>query len=425
MEKNKVYIRTDDGNTKLPYGLAMGLGLDVDGLSPKEVWEVLKEYGVYPYDAFNSLENGESGGQITEKVKEESGSKDISYPMKAIIQSSMMKPKEDGSFEFSGYNLSVDDLYKLEEGTVITGIDKYGDSFKYTKTAIPGKLLDENGEKVAAYDAGIVIQGAKGKVNARFVEHSKEEVKDKTKGKNAATNDEIMVQVEERMGQFEGARKYSSAREADEALREECGDIWKSLPEGQKNSLYEYTGIAYEDINNSLVGKNNVFSSQEENIQNMTDAIQKSELSRDTVLYRGVGNGGFAAMFGLTREDASMIDAEDLVGLTGTNEGFSSCGSSSGTGFTTSPVQMRVLCPKGTKAIYAEPWSENGDGSGIDWDGEESQNSFSNEDETILQRGTQFQIIRARRDAMNMYIDVAVISQKPKELKELKRKYGW
>lgn len=43
------------GNTKLPYGIAKGYGLDTTGKTPREVWDMLKGYGVTPENEYKKL----------------------------------------------------------------------------------------------------------------------------------------------------------------------------------------------------------------------------------------------------------------------------------------------------------------------------------------------------------------------------------
>lgn len=53
-----------DGNTTIPYGIAKGEGIDTKGLSPKEVWKILKKMGYSPKAAYKALTEGKTGKQI-------------------------------------------------------------------------------------------------------------------------------------------------------------------------------------------------------------------------------------------------------------------------------------------------------------------------------------------------------------------------
>jgi hypothetical protein len=86
-----------------------------------------------------------------------------------------------------------------------------------------------------------------------------------------------------------------------------------------------------------------------------------------------------------------------------------SCGSAKGKGF--SGYIFNIYCPKGTKMMYAEPFSRYGKGSKINWDGISKQASFGYEDETIIQRGTTFKVIKVEKKGGNIYFDLDVVSQ--------------
>jgi hypothetical protein len=99
-----------------------------------------------------------------------------------------------------------------------------------------------------------------------------------------------------------------------------------------------------------------------------------------------------------------------------TDQGFVSCGSTRGSGF--KGYIFNVYCPKGTKMMYAEPFSHYGDGDGMRWDdnilrrdGISKQLSFDYEDETIIQRGTTFRVIKVEKKGVDIFFDVDVVDQ--------------
>jgi hypothetical protein len=61
--------------------------------------------------------------------------------------------------------------------------------------------------------------------------------------------------------------------------------------------------------------------------------------------------------------------------------------------------------------MYAEPFSRFGNGAGLDWSGIAKQASFGYEDETIIQRGTTFKVVKVEKKGGNTYFDLEVISQ--------------
>ena len=61
LEYNPPTIEVVDANEegsaryRLPYGLAKGLGLSTEGMTPREVWEMLKGHGVTPENEYDKL----------------------------------------------------------------------------------------------------------------------------------------------------------------------------------------------------------------------------------------------------------------------------------------------------------------------------------------------------------------------------------
>ena len=58
--------------------------------------------------------------------------------------------------------------------------------------------------------------------------------------------------------------------------------------------------------------------------------------------------------------------------------------------------------------MYAEPFSNFGNGSGVNWDGIQGQKSFSQEFEVILQRGAKYKITHIDKKNGRIYIDMEV-----------------
>jgi hypothetical protein len=61
--------------------------------------------------------------------------------------------------------------------------------------------------------------------------------------------------------------------------------------------------------------------------------------------------------------------------------------------------------------MYAEPFSHYGDGAGLKWNGISKQAGFGYEDETIIQRGTTFRVIKVEKKGGDTYFDLEVVSQ--------------
>lgn len=221
-----------------------------------------------------------------------------------------------------------------------------------------------------------------------------------------------------------------SPKEADAALREGTGEVWRNASDKEKDAIYDYTG-SYHKFNEPLRGieyGTNAYKgvggtdlnagrmNNGEKLNAMTDIIDKCTYDQDMWLQRGCRYEGMDKFFNC---DLSLLISgtqeeleRELLGTTPTEYGFMSCGSSKGRGFSGS-ILLNVYAPSGTKMMYVEPFSQFGNGSGRRWDGKSTQSSFGGELETILQQGTQFRITKIERHGSGgtIYFDLEVIDQ--------------
>ncbi len=228
-----------------------------------------------------------------------------------------------------------------------------------------------------------------------------------------------------------------STKEADDVLRDVSGQVWKAAPKVEKDAIYEYTS-SYSKFNeplrgieygtNAVKGVGNIDfdtigtsyggykpGQVRKQINAMTDIIEKSTYDFDIWLQRGCDYRGMDSFFEISMSDlqnASQAELEKLLlGKTVTDYGFFSCGVSKGKGFSHKPIIMNVYPPKGTKMMYAEPFSAFGNGSGRSWDGVAKQSTFGSESEIILQQGTSFRITKVEKTGGKLYVDIEVILQ--------------
>lgn len=215
------------------------------------------------------------------------------------------------------------------------------------------------------------------------------------------------------------AKAYSQPKQADKDLRKKTGEVWKTLTDGQKKSLYDYTGGFFMDINHSLRSGHGTVQNKSK-ASDITTAISKSKTQEDMWLYRGVGLEAIPNMFGLDLEKIQKNGIGSIVGMSGSDDGFMSCGTTASTGYgDVTDVNMKIFVPKGSEALYAEPFSKYGSNPDAkNWNGESDQTYFSSEMETILQRGSHFQCTKAYydEDKKKYSIEVAVTGQEYKEL---------
>lgn len=145
----------------------------------------------------------------------------------------------------------------------------------------------------------------------------------------------------------------------------------------------------------------------------MTDIIERSDYDFDIWVNRGVSLNGMDKFFGIDPGDFCLSESElaaKLIGTTPTEYGFMSTGVAKGKGFS-GDIKLNIYCPRGTKMMYAEPFSAFGNGAGSSWDGISKQYSFGRESEMILQRGTQFRVTKVEKSGGTWYIDMDVIGQ--------------
>lgn len=205
-----------------------------------------------------------------------------------------------------------------------------------------------------------------------------------------------------------------NTKDADDVLRAKCGEVWRNATDEEKNAIFGYTS-SYHNINEPLRGLTYYGSAADtqlglDRIPLMESIINKSYYDKDIWLQRG---GGMVELkkYGLSNY-ASATDTEimALVGKEGTEGAFTSAGVAKGKGFGGNVI-TNIYAPRGTKMMYAEPYSSFGNGSGRSWDGIAKQSTFGSESEIILQRGTTFRVTKVEISGNTWYIDVEVINQ--------------
>jgi hypothetical protein len=99
-EQEVVEVDANDGNRySLPYGIAKGLGLDTTGMRPREVWDMLKNRGITPKDAYAKLKE-KAQNELPEKPIEV---KEVSkYQTKADVENWGARNNVDFSKAFNG-----------------------------------------------------------------------------------------------------------------------------------------------------------------------------------------------------------------------------------------------------------------------------------------------------------------------------------
>ena len=219
-------------------------------------------------------------------------------------------------------------------------------------------------------------------------------------------------------------------------MREHTGEIWRGASDAEKDAIFEYTQ-SYSKYNEPLrgyeygtsrylgVGKTDLDAGYKHNgraLNAMTDLIDKCSYDHDMWLQRGCRWGGMDKFFqvdmNLLQYGSEKELQQALLGKTVTEYGFMSMGSAKGQGFSGN-ILLNVYAPAGTKMMYVEPFSYYGHNrngnmnklSGRKWNGKSKQPTYSHEDETIMQQGTQFRVTKVEKKGSQLYVDIEVINQ--------------
>lgn len=227
---------------------------------------------------------------------------------------------------------------------------------------------------------------------------------------------------------------FKNTSDADTVLRGVCGDVWRKATADQKYAGYDYTagsgkfnrpltghaGSWYNYIGNKKVSLNCEGAGDE--IRKLTNLIDKSEYDFDIWLQRGCDPIAIENMLGVKGfSNMSQAELQKFVGKGGRQYNFISTGVAKGKGFG-GGIICNIYAPKGTKMLYAEPFSHYGKGvngkqdynfvDGLRWDGISKQSIYGSESEMIIQRGAYYRITKIEKSWGTTYIDMEVVLDK-------------
>ncbi|MDH6308103.1 hypothetical protein M2451_002622 [Dysgonomonas sp. PFB1-18] len=293
-------------------------------------------------------------------------------------------------------------------------LDEVQHSFNYAQKTKSAKVKSMVAELQDMFAGTTNADTLKIKIDALNKEVARLE---KEKAKLAAKNGKLIQENAFETTAYTKARKDAAmwaktAEEADEKLRDKCGELWRTATQAERDAAYYYTsGSSY--VNEPLRGLT-YYGSKGRNsgvdITNLTNLIDKSTYNFDMWLQRGEGVNGFSGKFGVDLRGLTEKEAQSLVGKIGEEKAFMSCGDAKGKGFT-GDIIYNIYCPKGTKGLYCEPFSAFGHGNGHSWDGLAKQSSVGYEAEVLLQRSTKFKITKIEQKGGRWYVDMDVVGQ--------------
>lgn len=159
----------------------------------------------------------------------------------------------------------------------------------------------------------------------------------------------------------------------------------------------EYDLIDFELAKTQLDLFDDYFEGEVRNqIRAMTDYIERSAFDEDVWLQRGCAYGGMDKFLNLSKPliQYSLEELKtEILGTKVTEHGFMSCGAAKNTGFSGNPVTFNIYAPAGTKMAYAANFS-----------------AYPDENEMILQRGTQFRVAKIEQNPKGgFFINLEVV----------------
>lgn len=158
-----------------------------------------------------------------------------------------------------------------------------------------------------------------------------------------------------------------------------------SLSKEEVAALHDYTGSNHKWINKRLRGEE-TSERFDPTIAHMRSAMDAHRLTSDQVVFRGVGRGNAA-------ENLAKLASKSSVGTEFSMRGFSSASLDAGTDFIKdSTTVLRILAPKGTRAIYLEKITKH-----------------SGEFELLFDDDTKFRILGVEEIRRVTYIDVEAL----------------
>lgn len=201
-------------------------------------------------------------------------------------------------------------------------------------------------------------------------------------------------------------KSFSNRTEADKLFRPWTEEAWSRFSSQEQRAAYEYTaesgrfnrplrgydkswdnfaGVGQVDLNNEGAGQM---------IRDLRVAIEKVEVKKDVWLFRGSDQQSLAGLLGIDKSKIipSKVSAlnKKFAGTPVTDTAFFSTGVAADAGFH-DKISYEILAPKGTKGIYAEPFSSfGGANTNGTWDGKQKGSYIGGEAEMILQAGTPF-----------------------------------
>lgn len=177
-----------------------------------------------------------------------------------------------------------------------------------------------------------------------------------------------------------GYKTFATDADIPEWLKEQS----KNWTYAETEALRYYTGSAYADINGALRGKKAPTAKVSKATENIASGISKSNIDENIVTWRGAHYKNFV--------ESALLEGKapsEWIGRTITDEAFVSSSLFKDRAFSSKPMFMQILVPKGSTGAYLKEVSQ-----------------FSSEYELLFQKGSVFKIVEATQSGSKVFIKV-------------------
>lgn len=363
--------------------------------------------------------------------------KDMADEVKKLLETRGQTKPEDKLKEHLGEITSKLAKYKINFDKTYSGIWK--DSVKVTdypdkKDAVAEKIkyfndhiiLASSGDDAAKFRELLKLTEEFEKQGKKYLKH--QVAIEKLLREKSDITKELRKYISDDLSRYDQQYKdaafwFKERKAADKVLRAQTGEVWNDLSKEEREALYQYTSGSgkfnrplrgYEGswYNYKGIGQVDLdYEGGKEMIEAATKALDKSSYDFDIWLQRGVESAdGAAGFLGISTNQLTLSEKELqdlLLDKVVKDEAFLSTAACKGSGFSGNLV-VNAYAPRGTKMIYAEPFSHYGQGNKLAWDGVASQSSFGGEFEVIIQRGSSYKITKLEKVGSRIFVDVDV-----------------
>ena len=147
---------------RLPYGIAKGLGLNTDGMTPRQVWEMLKGKGISPEKAYEDLEKQAKTEIEKEQPQEVNAQKelDLRNIKNTVVRDALRKQNvENNAVKKLDKKLSNQEIVQKIAGGDKTKGSCVSVALAYVGNSVGYDVLDfRGGESWDVFSSGLIVR---------------------------------------------------------------------------------------------------------------------------------------------------------------------------------------------------------------------------------------------------------------------------